>query len=189
MTTETKGTVVLGFGPQTTGWLSKVSKLCGKNAVLDTDVARMAGATVAGGTPEALDTLRLRLEAGALQAQQQANPGLSEAATRWLASGERGLSSETMFEHLTGIKTLDEHWGICTPSDPADLRRCRLLLEQVPELVPLFHKMSTASKEWAALVKNWTDLCATMDAEAPNWRTKGEAAPKTYELIQQAVGR
>ena len=192
MTTETQGTIVLGFGPQTTDWLSKASKLCGKNAVLDTNVARLAGATMAAGTQEALDALRQRLEAGALQAQQQANPGLSEAATRWLASGERGLSSETIFEHLTGVQVLKDHWrsyGLHTPSDPADLRRCRLLLERVPELVPLFHKMSTASKEWAALVKNWADLCATMDAEAPNWRTKGEAAPKTYELIQQAVGR
>lgn len=192
MTTETQGTVVLGFGPQPVDWISKANKLCGKNAVMDTAVAHMAGATLAAGTPEALAALRQRLEAGALQAQQQANPGLSEAATRWLASGERGLSSETIFEHLTGVQVLKDHWrsyGPHTPSDPADLRRCRLLLEQVPELVPLFHKMSTASKEWAALVKNWAELCTTMDAEAPNWRTKGEAAPKTYELIKQAVGR
>lgn len=192
MTTETKGTVVLGFGPQPTDWLSKASKLCGKNAVLDTSVARMAGATMAAGTPEALDAMRLRLEAGALQAQQQTNPGLSEAATRWLATGERGLSSETIFEHLTGAPVLKDHWreyGPHTPSDPADLRRCRLLLEQVPELVPLFHKMSTVSKEWAALVREWANLCTTMDAETPDWRTGGGSAPKTYELIKQAVGR
>lgn len=188
MTTETQGTVVLSFGPQSMDWLSKASKLCGKNSVLDTDVARMAGATHAAGTPEALDALRQRLESGALQAQQQANPGLTEAATRWLASGERGNSSETIFTHLTGV---DANRGSRNshPYDPADLRRCRLLLEQVPELVPLFHKMSTVSKEWAALVKNWAELCTTMDAEAPNWRTKGERAAKTYELIKQAIGR
>ena len=190
MTTETQGTIVLGFGPQPFDWLGKACKLCGEDAVMDNDVARMAGATMAAGSPDALATLRQRLEAGALQVQQQANPGLSEAATRWLASGERGLSSETIFQHLAGIKVLKDHWEDrfpYTPSDPADLRRCRLLLEQVPELVPLFHKMSTASTEWAALVKNWADLCTTMDAEAPNWRTKGESASKTYEAMK-AIG-
>lgn len=190
MTTETQGTVVLGFGPQSVDWISKASKLCGKTAVMDTDVARMAGATMAAGTPEALAEVRKQLEAGALQAQQQANPGLSEAATRWLASGERGLSSETIFQHLTGIQVLKGSWQDrfpFTPSDPADLRRCRLLLESVPELVPLFHKMSTASNEWAALVKNWANLCTTMDAETPNWRTGGGSAPKTYEAMK-AIG-
>jgi len=189
MTTEIEGTVVLGFGPQAMDWISKASKLCGKTAVMDPQVAEMAGANLAAGTPEALAALRQRLEAGAFQAAQQENPGLSEAATRWLASGERGLSSETMFQHLTGIEVLKGHWQDrfpFTPSDPADLRRCRLLLEQVPELVPLFHKMSTASKEWAALVKNWANLCTTMDGEAPNWRSKdkGERASKTYEMMK-----
>lgn len=190
MTDTTQGTVVLGFGSQPADWLSKAGKLCGNKAVLDTDVARMAGATHAAGTPEALGVLRHRLEAGALQAQQQANPGLSEAATRWLASGERGLSSETIFEKLTGIQVLKDHWrsyGPHTPSDPADLRRCRLLLEQVPELVPLFQKMSTVSKEWAALVREWANLCATMDAETPDWRTGGGSATKTYKLMK-AIG-
>lgn len=188
MTTETQGTVVLGFGPQPIDWITKASKLCGKNAVMDTNVARMAGATMAAGTPPALDALRKQLEAGALQAAKQANPGLSEAAARWLAHGERGVSSNTLFTHLTGIDALRD-WHKDHPYDPADLRRCRLLLEQVPELVPLFHKMSEVSKEWAALVKNWDTICATMDEEAPNWRTKGERAAKTYELIKQAIGR
>ena len=188
MNTETQGTVVLGFGPQPMDWLSKASVLCGKGAVMDATVARMAGANLAAGTPEALAALRQRLEAGALLVQQQANPGLSEAATRWLAGGERGLSSETIFTHLTGINALNVR-DKYHPYDPADLRRCRLLLEQVPELVPLFHKMSTASKEWAALVKSWADLCTTMDAESPDWRTGGGSAPKTYALIKQAIGR
>lgn len=193
MTTETKGTVVLGFGPQEMDWIGKVAKLCGRSAVMDPTVARMAGANLAGGTPAALAALRERLEAGALQAQQQATPGLSEAATRWLANGERGMSSEAMFTRLTGIDATDgtEADRVAHPYDPADLRRCRLLLEQVPELQPLLPRMADVSPAWANLAAGWDEICATMDAEAPNWRTpgRGELAPKTYELIQRAIGR
>lgn len=182
---------MLGFGPQAMDWISKASKLCGKDAVMCTDVARMAGATMAAGSPDALADLRLRLSAGAVQAQRQENPSLSMQATLWLASGERGLSSETIFQHLTGIKVMKGHWESrypITPSDPADLRRCRLLLEQVPELEPQFReRMASASKEWTALVREWDAICETMDKEAPEWRTKGQSAPKTYQAMK-AIG-
>ena len=153
MSKDTTGTVVLGFGPQSIDWITKASKLCGKDAVMCPQTAQMAGANLAAGEPEALAALRERLEAGALQAQQQATPGLSEAATRWLASGERGISSETIFSTITGIKVSDGCKG--HPHDPDDFRRCRLLLEQVPELVPLFHKMRSVSPTWHALADNW----------------------------------
>lgn len=189
--TEIHGTVVLGFGPQEMDWIGKASKVAGKGAVMDADVARMAGANLAAGTPAALAALRQRLEAGALQAQQHENPGLSEAATRWLANGERGLSSETMFQHLTGIQVLEGHWQSrypFTPGDPADLRRCRLLLEQVPELEPLFReRMASASKKWRDLVREWDAICRSMDAETPDWRTGGGRASKTYEIMK-AIG-
>lgn len=193
MNTKTEGTVVLGFGPQAIEWISKASKLCGKDAVMCPQTAQMAGANLAAGTPEALASLRQRLEAGALQAQKQETPGLSEAATRWLASGERGLSSETIFQHLTGISTRNVQWQDRhphTPSDPADVRRCRLLLEQVPELAPMFPKMAEVSAAWKDLVYLWDDICKTMDQEAPQWRKgHGQPCPKTYELIKRAIGR
>lgn len=47
---DTAGTVVLGFGPQSMDWIGKVAKVCGPDAVMDQDVARMAGATLAGVT-------------------------------------------------------------------------------------------------------------------------------------------
>lgn len=47
---------------------------------------------------------------------------LSEAAKKWLESGERGLSSETLFGHLTGIPLVGR-WGPHHPADPSDLRR------------------------------------------------------------------
>lgn len=139
---------------------------------------------VAGGHPAALAELRARLAAGALQFERAANPGLSPDAAAWLADGERGVSSNTMFEYLTGVKAT-RGWGRSHPHDPGDFRRCRLLLERVPDLVPLLPRMAEVSPVWAALVAGWDSLCATMDAECPHWRTgRGGSAPKTYEMMR-----
>lgn len=188
MNNENIGTVVLGFGPQQLDWLSKACKICGKDAVMDPDVARMAGANLAAGDPEALAVLRKQLEAGALKSAQQTNPGLSEAATRWLASGERGVSSNTMFKHLTGVDALSGDKG-SHPWDTDDFRRCRLLLEQVPELEPELHRMARVSKEWSDLVYLWTDICMAMDAESPHWRNRQGTSLAAYQLIKRAIGR
>jgi hypothetical protein len=181
--------IILGFGPQPVDFFGKATKVCGKDAVLDPDVARMAGANFAIGMPDDLAKLRKLLEAGAVQQAQQDNPGLSEAAARWLASGERGLSSNTIFTHLTGINALrGDHKD--HPYDPSDFRRCRLLLEQVPELVPLFPKMAEVSAAWKDLVYLWGDICKAMDEEAPKWREgHGQSCPATYQLIKRAIGR
>lgn len=190
---ETIGTVVLGFGPQPMDWFSKAMKSTGRDAVMDQDVARMAGATLAAGAPAALAELRKRLEPGALAEQTQVHPGLSPEAARWLAHGERGMSSEAMFEHLTGVKcTRDGSWPHASkahPYDPADLRRCRLLLEKVPSLKALLPKMADLSKPWANLARDWDTICSTMDAEAPGWRNRDAEwrCPKTYNLIQNAI--
>jgi hypothetical protein len=106
---------------------------------------------------------------------------------RWLASGERGESSNTMVTHLTGIKAHGRYGRNTEPSDPDDLNRCRKLLEQVPELLPLLPKMATCSGPWAQLVAHWQELCDTMDAEAPRWRDGDGAAPKTYKRMKDLI--
>lgn len=184
MTDERKGLVILGYGPTPVELFAKASKVAGKDAVFDTDVARMAGANFAAGSREALDELRARLEVGALHGVKAENPGLSPEAAAWLAHGERGVSSNTIFERLTGIHATGD-WGCDIPHDPDDLRRCRLLLERVPDLVLLFPRMAEVSTAWAAMVAAWGDLCATMDAECPDWRSVSRGkAPKTYELMR-----
>lgn len=188
MNNENIGTVVLGFGPQPMDWLSKACKICGKDAVMDPDVARMAGANLAAGSPEALAALRKHLEAGALESAKESHPGLSEAATRWLASGERGISSNTMFKHLTGVDALSGDRG-SHPWDTDDFRRCRLLLEQVPELVQKMHLMRNVSKQWEDLLYLWADVCTAMDEESPNWRDRQGSSPTAYKLIKRAIGR
>lgn len=116
--------------------------------------------------------------------------GLSSNGVTWLAQGERGISSNTIFTHLTGIDAL-RGWHPDVPYDLADLRRCRLLLDACPDLAAELSKMREVSSKWAALVERWGELCKLMDEESPNWRKPDcrESAPKTDNLIADILAR
>lgn len=191
MSTEQNTVVILGYGPQPVSFFADASKLAGKDAVISSDVARMAGANFAVGNLDQLSKLRARLEEGAQQQERAANPGLSDAATRWLAGGERGMSSEMIFTHLTGIATHLTGRRKYHPYGPADFRRCQLLLEQVPELQLLFPRMAEVSPEWAALVAAWPAIIAAMDREVPGWRDgRTSGMPhEAYAIIKRAIRR
>lgn len=188
-TVEHRGDCVLITGAVPPSAFTVLAKLAPEGSVLDPDVARIWGATFAFGLPDDLQELREAGEIVAMQRERKANPELSQAAVRWLASGERGVSSNTIFQWLTGIDALrGERMG--HPYDPTDFRRCRLLLEQVPELQPHFYRMREVSQQWSNLVDQWGAICATMDEEVPDWRDgRGGIAKKTYDLIQAAIGR
>jgi len=112
-------------------------------------------------------------------------PGLIE----WLASGDRGLSSDQIVTSLCGLDARSKSFRDDHPSyprDPDDLARCLKLLDAVPALNQNFHRMALVSKEWAALVAFWDDLVAVMILEAPRFRTQGRA-PKTYALMKAAL--
>jgi len=183
----TAGVILLGYGPQPIDFFKKAQKACGKDSILDQDIARMAGADFAIGEPAALTELRTRLEAGALRAEVSAHPGLSDAATKWLATGNRGMSSNTIFTVLTGVDACNGETPKSCPYDPSDLRRCRLLLEQVPELQADLHKMASVSPVWHELIAIWGTICKVMDKECPNWRKGIGSVNQTYELMRQAI--
>jgi len=109
-------------------------------------------------------------------------PGLNH----WLMFGERGLSSEAIAMKLVYGRV---NGGFNDPSDPADFRRCELLLRQVPELRAEFHRMAEVSTRWAALVERWDELVALIEEEFPkvweplNYRSGG-SAPRTFKLMQ-----
>lgn len=117
------------------------------------------------------------------------HPGLID----WLAHGRRGLSSNSMVKHLTGIPTekTGARWDgeLSHPYDPDDLDRCLALLDQVPTLRPLLKSMRTASKQWAALIDNWEEIEQSHLAEVGLGWTKGNRAQKTCQLMQKALGR
>jgi hypothetical protein len=164
----TIGTVVLGFGPQTMDWLGKASKACGgKDAVMDPNVARMAGANMAVGSPAALDLMREHLKPSAkakFMADWSKDVGfngrtLDERALEWLAWGDRGASSNAMAAHLFGERFfLNGGNPKAHPYDADDFSRCIGLIEAVPFLEPLVPRMAAVSPTWALIAEQWTRL-------------------------------
>lgn len=189
-TIEHKGKCILVTGDVPITAIGTIIKLAPRNSVMDPDLARQYGATIAFGPEKELLALRVAAAPAAERRHKAEHPSLSDAACRWLAGGERGVSSNAIFTHITGVNASGS-WGRDTPYDPADFRRCRLLLEQVPELAPELHQMRSVSPAWLCLVDEWPTICATMDAETPDWRNPkpGTKSPKTYALIKQAIGR
>ena len=104
----------------------------------------------------------------------------------WLASGERGLSSEaiaitTLGAYVTGRRAA---W----PLDSADLRRCLRLLEEVPEAREKGLKvLAERHSEWDALESIWDRLSATLRSEIGDTLLPRRSAPKTYELMKEAL--
>lgn len=110
-------------------------------------------------------------------------PGLMS----WLASGRRGISSNSIVQHLTGLETLRDGRGIDIPHDPDDLDRCLQLLEAVPLLRVMLPGMATASPVWAALIERWAEIEASHLEEVGLRWTKAKRAPKTYDLMRSVI--
>lgn len=107
----------------------------------------------------------------------------------WLLVGERGVSSEAIVSHLTGIPI--RQWsGSDHPYDPADFRRCELLLRAVPLARSFLPRMAEKSGPWERLVARWDDIVATIEEEAPGAferQTRNQAAPKAHALMRSAL--
>ena len=109
---------------------------------------------------------------------------LSEAAKQWLKTGERGCSSEAIFEVLTGIpiSQYSSH-----PLDPDDFKRCEKLLREVPEFRTRLLEIKSLSTIWRNLVEKWPEIVSLMESEVPgvfdNPWIRG-SAPKTYDFMK-----
>jgi hypothetical protein len=112
-----------------------------------------------------------------------------EAAT-WHLHGERGISSEAIFDRLTYGQT-GGHWGSNHPHDPSDFRRCELLLRAVPEFHERLSEMAAESPTWAALVTRWDEIAAVFEEECPDHldAPKGRMADRTYELMRVVIDK
>ena len=111
---------------------------------------------------------------------------LPEGAVLWLANGRRGISSNTMFTHITGIDAMQRS-SKSHPHDPDDFDRCLLLLDAVPEFREHLQKMRTCSKKWAALVDNWTSIEVSHLGEVGLGWKKARSAPETYKLMKSIL--
>lgn len=93
---------------------------------------------------------------------------IHQRAAEWIIRGETGASSETIWAVMMGAVTDENLSAACfsPPRDPSDFRRCRLLLELIPEWRPRLGEVADLFPEWSGLVKAWDELDALYDEEA-----------------------
>lgn len=111
-----------------------------------------------------------------------------ETFANWLATGERGISSEAIVSHLTGVPVGGRRWaGGDHPYDPDDFWRCERLLRAVPLARLAFPLMASRSPVWSALVEAWDELVELGESEVPGI-FDGPAhgrAPKMYARMRE----
>lgn len=111
---------------------------------------------------------------------------MSEIQTKvlhWIATGRVGASSKAMAMTACGMPSDKDY-----PLDPDDLNRCLLMLEAVPEVRDHFDKIAALSPMWRRLIERWSGIEASFLEEVGlNW-SKGDSAPKTYKMMQDAIG-
>jgi len=108
--------------------------------------------------------------------------------TMWLATGERGLSSETIVAHVTGVPVV--RWP-SEPLDPADFWRCERLIRAVPLVRLALSSMRPVSPVWARLVDAWDELVELGESEAPGMFDTAEPfgrAPLMYARMRDLRG-
>ena len=105
---------------------------------------------------------------------------INKNLNNWLATGDRGISSEAIASQLTSINIVESCWFSTHPRDPSDFGRCMRLLDAVPEFRPRLKEMAEVSPVWAALVKQWDELESLYKEEFPTGK-----APKLYDRMQK----
>lgn len=116
---------------------------------------------------------------------EQEEKGETENANWWAENGEHGVSSKTMFNHLS--KTLhvrrlkndrEDH-----PYDPDDFKRCYKLLQAVPQWKARIGELKTLSPVWSKLVDNWDKLTEMYEQNvAEDWNNYKKVG--MYELME-----
>ena len=165
--------------------MTRTLALVGKGSVMDTDLARLHGAILVAGLPRDLERLRLAPETqeAAARLDRQIPHSLPSKARNWAVWGEQGNSSLAVFAALSGIKLQATRDTAAHPLDLADLRRCLLLLEQVPGWMDRCSELASLSPVWERLAPVLADFRMALDAEAPDWRGGRFQAPVTAQTL------
>lgn len=102
-------------------------------------------------------------------------------AAWWAQHGERGSSSECIFNHLNKSmryeKAFDKH-----PLDPSDFHRCYKLLKAVPQWRDRIGEMRIVSPVWEKLVDNWEKLESMLEEQLETKKPNG-----MYEFMNQLI--
>ncbi|WP_321820816.1 MULTISPECIES: hypothetical protein [unclassified Burkholderia] len=171
------------FGAMPASDIEMISCGFSKKALCDVDISTRIGATFVIGEPADLEVLRtmdLPISAARQAESSQARQTGNAAVAKWLAVGERGLSSEVMCRVFFGVPRSATHEN-ANPWDPSDLRRCMLFLDATDshDKVPL---MVDVSPEWSALVAHWPELMTSLRAEMGQ-----KSAPNTHKLMKAVL--
>jgi hypothetical protein len=103
---------------------------------------------------------------------------LMQRAAWWKERGEVGISSETIYGAFTGSRPQNTN----IPFDPDDFRRCKQLLDLIPEWRADLARVAKVYRWWLPFVEAWPDLERMYGEEAPT----GEC-PKMYAAMQVLV--
>jgi hypothetical protein len=112
--------------------------------------------------------------------------GLGDSpAARWLAGGDAGVSSKTIWAVMTGYPIPNEPRlrAADPPQDPSDFGRCHRLLELFPAWRSRMPEVALAHPDWAGLVAEWDALTELYVTELPT----GEA-PLLYARMKELLG-
>lgn len=98
----------------------------------------------------------------------------------WLINGETGLSSKAMAAVALDVGSDGSH-----PYDPDDLNRCLKLIDKIPEIKQHFDEIAQLSNTWRLMIAKWDELESLFISEVGFDWSKGDSAPKTYELMRE----
>lgn len=107
---------------------------------------------------------------------------ISDNVNNWLKTGERGISSDAIVTHLTGLNIASKYFGLGHPLDPSDFDRCVRLLNACPELRDRLDEMKEVSDKWAILVDHWDELERIYYHEM-----QSEKAPRLFKRMRELI--
>jgi hypothetical protein len=111
---------------------------------------------------------------------------ITDKTLSWIANGKVGASSKTMALCAAGIPENDR-FGPSYPYDPADLNRCLLMMEDIPEVRLAFNKIAALSEQWGRLIEKWELIEETfLDEVGRDW-CDAKSAPITYHLMKSVI--
>ena len=110
------------------------------------------------------------------QPEADLTKSVSERMGWWWREGERGMSSESIYQHI-GLRNTG---GITNhPCDPDDFRRCYMLLKAIPEWKTKLYVMGSVSQQWKNLITNWDKLTEMLEEQMVTKKDNG-----MYDLMQ-----
>lgn len=118
------------------------------------------------------------------ETQKTSSANLDNRMIIWIRHCNRGISSEVIFETLSGNLLLDDDWGYSTPQDAGDFKRCYELLQLIPEWRTRLNEVAEKHPHWKLIVEHWGEL-ESLFKEALNDKT----APNPFWKFNSLLGK